>query len=322
MSAAIDIAGLDRERWLALRRQGIGSSDAPAIAGFDRYRSPFAVYVDKIEILDLVDTDNAAMEWGRRLEQVVAEKFADEHPELELTKPTVMYRHRDYAWMLASPDRIVTPVASGYGEVGLLEVKTTSHWRAGDWSDGPPNHVLIQVQHQLAVTGLGRAWVAALVDGRTYREYEVARDDAAIDALIAVEHSFWFDHVAARVPPPIDGSESTADAIRALYAHVRPASVIELPAHYGEILDELARTRASIKDAKGDERHLLNTIQAALGENEIGLIDGEVVCTWKETTSRRVNVERLRELYPDAAADCTELSRTRRFLLLKGPTGE
>lgn len=308
---AIPIDGLSRLDWLELRRQGIGSSDAPAIAGFDRWRSPYAVWVSKIEPA-LDDDAGDAAEWGNRLEEAVAQKFADD-TGLAVVRPSFMYRHPDHHWMLASPDRFVNDYETG--EVAVLEIKTTGTHLADDWADGPPAKVRVQVQHQLAVTGLERAYIAVLIGGRDYRPFELARDNDDIAALIAVEHAFWHDHVVPRVPPPIDGTESTSDAIRALYDRVRPESETDLDATVAAHIADLRHVRALIKDLESDERQHENEIKAALGDTEIGLVDGKVAVTWKQTRSRRVDLDRLRAEHPELAAELAIESVTRRFLL-------
>jgi putative phage-type endonuclease len=306
----IPIAQLSRAEWLEVRRQGIGSSDAPAICGFDRWRSPYAVWVSKIEP-PIDDDDSTAAEWGRRLEQVVAEKFYDEHGLTSCWQPTVMYRHPEHPWMLASPDRIVTWPD---GTDGLLEVKTTGSHMATDWADGPPARVRVQVQHQLAVTGLQRAHVAVLVGGQRYEDFEVPRDEDDIAAIIAVESEFWTRNVLERIPPPIDGSESTSDAIRALYARVRPDVEVDLPEYCRQVLADLRHTRALIKDMEVDERKFANEVKAVMGEAEVGLLDGAVAVTWRQTTARRVDIDRLRADHPEIAESCTIETTTRRFL--------
>ena len=51
----IPTAGMDRQEWLKLRKEGIGGSDAGAICGLNPYASPMSVYQDKtsLEISEL-----------------------------------------------------------------------------------------------------------------------------------------------------------------------------------------------------------------------------------------------------------------------------
>ena len=42
--------GMLREEWLALRKQGIGGSDAAAACGLSRWKSPLGLWLEKTEI--------------------------------------------------------------------------------------------------------------------------------------------------------------------------------------------------------------------------------------------------------------------------------
>ena len=47
MYETIPTAGMAREEWLRLRKNGIGGSDAGAVCGLNPYSSPMNVYRDK-----------------------------------------------------------------------------------------------------------------------------------------------------------------------------------------------------------------------------------------------------------------------------------
>src|SRR5262249_20341750 len=160
---------------LALRKQGIGSSDAAVILGLDRFRSPFELYLDKAGELPDDDDAGPAAHWGLRLEDAIATEFAERHQDLAVSKPPQMYRHAEHEFMLANPDRFTETKRGAGGEVGVLEIKTSR--LDDDWKEGPPDRTVIQVEHQLAVTELERAHVAVLLHGRVYADYLVHRDD-------------------------------------------------------------------------------------------------------------------------------------------------
>ena len=44
----ISTADMNRQEWLKARRAGIGGSDVSAIAGLNKWKSPVAVYLDKV----------------------------------------------------------------------------------------------------------------------------------------------------------------------------------------------------------------------------------------------------------------------------------
>jgi putative phage-type endonuclease len=264
----IDVDPEHRDAWLAQRRLGIGSSDAPAIVGLDRFRSPLAVWNEKLH--GSQQDDNAAMVWGRRLEAAVAEHYAAENGVV-LVKPSVMWRSREYPVAQANPDRIV--LTGQTAPHPILEIKTS---RVDDeWADdAPPARVRVQVQHQLGVTGAPWADVAVLLHGRTYRQFRVARDDAAIAWLFEFEASWWRTYVTTGAMPPVDGHPSTTDALRDLYAEVDRDQAVELDPAIVTAFEELERVRAEIKAAKGREAELRNRVVAALGTAGVGRHDG------------------------------------------------
>ena len=67
MTAAILAKTLDmpRDKWLELRRQGIGGSDAAAIMGLNPWKTPMDIWLEKTgEFLDDEEPENEKMYWG------------------------------------------------------------------------------------------------------------------------------------------------------------------------------------------------------------------------------------------------------------------
>ena len=56
---------MEREDWLALRRQGLGGSDAGAVCGLNPYTTSMDVFADKTGGRVFEDRDNEAMREGR-----------------------------------------------------------------------------------------------------------------------------------------------------------------------------------------------------------------------------------------------------------------
>ena len=189
--------GLTPEQ-LAERRNYLGATDASCIAGMG-LRSPWEIYLEKTGQLPSVEM-NDAMEWGLRLESVVAKKYADDHGEIEMSKPATMY-HAKHPWMAANLDYV-----SGAGRI--VEVKTASHYSAKQGgepgTDEVPSNYLIQVQHQMAVADLDTADIAVLIGASDYREYTVRRSDELIaDLIYGILEPFW-ERVQRRDPPGVD----------------------------------------------------------------------------------------------------------------------
>lgn len=102
--------------------------------------------------------------------------------------------------------------------LALLEMKTAHS--ADGW--GEPNTADIpvyyraQVQWQMLVTGVGKAFVALLIGGSDYREYVVERDEKDIAVMVEAGRRFMA-RLAAGDPPPIDDHHATLAALKRLH---------------------------------------------------------------------------------------------------------
>src|SRR5690554_2691682 len=169
MVIAANTLDMTREQWLEERRKGIGGSDAAAIAGLSRYRSPIQVYMDKLGLIEPPE-ENEAMYWGRKLEDIVAEEFSI-RTGLKVRRRNAILQHPEYPFMLANVDRLIVGKNEG------LECKTTSAYRADEWKDdGIPWEYAIQCYHYMAVTGYKAWWIAALIGGNQFIYKRIERD--------------------------------------------------------------------------------------------------------------------------------------------------
>lgn len=310
----------DREAWLAQRRLGIGSSDVAPILGMSNFSSAYSTWVDKVE--GLPEDDNDAMKWGRKLEAVVADEFAERHPEFLVVKPVVMFAHAEHAFMQANPDRILAPASKSL-EPGddplkpcaLLEIKTSNY--TDDWQENPPDYVLLQVQHQLAVMGLSKAYVALLMFGREYREWVIERDDATIALLIEHEAEFW-RRVVEKDPPAPDGSEATTDAVKWLYRDADPDAEFEGGERAAGLLRKRAAFKAEVTEAEKRVEAVENELRTMFGDRVHLLIDGEAAASWTPVRTERFDEKAFAADHPDLAAQYRKPSAYRRLNIKKG----
>jgi predicted phage-related endonuclease len=172
----------------------------------------------------------------------------------------------------------------------------------GRWDD-IPDHYRLQVQWQLAVTGLDNAFVAVmhLPFGRPrFETYELARDQALVDRLLADAERFWFDHVVAGVPPLADGHRATTAALAAAWTD--PASIPAVDVRsLSHVVDELRALRDARKRLDADIERDENLLKAALGTYTEGVIDGQVVVSWRPSTRHGLDTAALRADHPDLA---------------------
>jgi putative phage-type endonuclease len=320
ISFVCDLDTTTPAEWRKWRTTGIGGSDVGVIAGVSTYKdsSPYTIWAEK--------TGNGAtgvderfepewMRWGRLLEDPIAEEFT-RRTGIEAYPFRQMIRSDEYPFMIANVDRLTGPV----DEVdGVLEIKTTrfaDQWEIGE--DGavtvPPAY-LLQGQHYLAITTLDVVWFACLIGGQELRIAEVARNDALIGDLIAIEEDFWHK-VETRTPPAADGSLGTLTALRRQWVP-EPGKAAELDRLDGDALFAKRRHLESERKIVEDEIDEIDAaIMAALGDAEIGTVDGETVVTWRAAERVTLDSKAFKAQHPDLYK---EFSRTTSVRTLRFP---
>ncbi len=309
---------LPREEWLAVRRQGIGSSDAAAAVGINPYKSQLELWLEKtgrdasLPKLDPQDEESPAY-WGNILEPIVATHYTRRSGH-RVRRINAVLQHPDpkLPWMLANIDREVI----GSDDVQILECKTAGINGARLWKEGVPEYVQLQVMHQLAVTGKQAADVAVLLGGQHLEIHRIERDESMIARLIDLERLFW-DYVVSNTPPPADGTASAEAALRCLY-----------PEDNGQTLDfsqhtelattylELKAVRQSIALQETREAQLKQVLQQAMGEaTRAEFAEGYI--SWKKSKgSAGLDVERMLKDKPYLQARYSKTREgSRRFLI-------
>ncbi len=277
----------DRTAWLEWRRSGIGASDIAALLGISPWASPFSVWASKLALLpdDELDDDDPR-EFGRRAEAMVGPWFTD-RTGLALAGEQMWLTHPAEPWMMATPDALVVEAdrtehywSDPSDALGGLEIKT-DHGKP--WAEIPA-HYQAQGQWQMAVAGWPKVWFAVL-HGRRFRTYELERDQADIDYMTERARTFWHDHVLAKEPPEVDGSEATAAAIAAIYPTTTKGKAADIDTVAGA-LEMLAEAKVDAKDAEARESAAKGVLAWALKDAEIGLVAGNEVCTYKAQTRK------------------------------------
>lgn len=265
----------DRQKWLEARRTGIGSSDAPGVLGLPgvaNWTSPIKVYTDKL-MPDLEDVDSEPAKWGRILEpHIIAEFSRDLGRKAEPDQKLI--RSRRWPFMLATCD--ATQTADDKPDAGTLEVKATG-WRAGDWSDGIPDHVQVQAQHQLAVRDWEWGSVAVLLRGVQLQYCDIQRDEALIERIVEANRELW-ERFQRGEPPNPDGSESAREALKVLYPK-DTGEVITLSGEFSAIDDERSELAEKIKELQKRKEFLDQQIKGALGDATVGVCPNGVTYT-------------------------------------------
>lgn len=301
----ISIAGINRSSWLELRQKGIGGSDAGAILGLNKWKTPFQVYLDKTEpIAD--DEQSESAYWGITLEDLVAREFTKRTGK-KVRRNNRMLISSEYPWMLANLDREVV------GEDAILECKTTNAFMAKEWEgDEIPASYIIQIQHYLAVTGAKKAYVAVLIGGQKFIWKEIDRDEELIQTIIDLERGFWKDHVLKGVPPALDGSSAAEKYLKKKYALAEPGSSIDLKGEFNEQIEKYLGLQESIKELTAKANAIENLLKSEMGDNEAGFTPKYQVL-WKNVVAARFDSKAFKVQHPDLAERFMKEASSRRF---------
>lgn len=317
-----DTKTLTRQAWLEVRKHGIGSSDAAAAVGLNPYQSQLELWMDKtgrsnpwIQINP--DDETSPTYWGHILEPIVAAHYSKRTGfKVRRCNAVLQHPHPTLHFMLANIDREVI----GSPEAQILECKTAGINGARLWRDGVPEYVELQVLHQLAVTGKQAADVAVLLGGQDLKIYRIERDEQKIKKLIELEAHFW-QLVQNDMPPPVDGTESSEMALRALY-----------PEDSGETLDftqdlilsdlyrQLITLRESIAVDAAQAQLIKQQIQQAMGnasKAQLEGLSGSGFITWKKSADRiQLNQSALLQDHPELLQQYPMLVKgSRRFVV-------
>lgn len=293
------------------RRNHLGSSDAPAVVGLSPWRTPADVYYSKVYESD--DQTTEAMETGNRLEPAILD-FAAERLGVALRRNvSLVSGGRDEGILAANLDALVADRDEA------VEAKYVGPTAAAEWgSDGTdevPDHVNLQVQHQMYVADLDRVWVAAAIAGYRleWRLYVVPRSAAIIGALVDREIEFWRRHVTPRCPP-----ESSAPSIEVLKLLRRtPGSCVDLGEEAAALWLQREFAAEQRKNANADYEDATAKLLAMLGESEAGrLPDGRMLTYLSQRSAPRCDVKRLRAEHPELYGELVTES-TCRVLRLK-----
>ncbi len=263
--------------WHELRKGRIGGSMVGTIAGLNKWESAVtAFYKFTNQIPDEVP-DTAAMEWGRRLEDVIITKFEDEHPELKVHRNVGTWISKENDWQLANPDALL----ERDGELGVLEIKTAAY--KDDWVDQNgelmvPLYYQTQVQWYLATLGLKWAHVAVLFSGREYLEFEILADDfqQSVDLQLVKE---FLHQCEIMKPPAWDGSNSTYETVRRLHPEIDNTE-IEL----GDLGSDYLQALAQAEMATQRLTELKSRVLHEMGRAKTGTIGG-VARFWRRSRS-------------------------------------
>lgn len=257
----------DEQAWLQERVKDVTSTEVSALYGLSPYLSEFELFHQKKDGQVVRIEPNERMKWGTRLEAVIAHGAAEEQGwDIE---PMKVYMRDIEARIGSSFDFRIKSSSDG---PGILEIKNVDGIQyARNWIDDgqgnieAPEHIELQVQHQMEVADINWCAIVALVGGNTQKVVFRNRDRAIGQDIRQRVTSFWDSINAGRTPSP----DYTMDAdfiIKQLRGSAQEGLVAEADAELQDLIKQYAFASKESKDMDAVAKQYKAQILERIGE--------------------------------------------------------
>lgn len=255
--------------WLELRKHDITSTESAALFGMSPYATAFEVWHRKHSALETEITKNERMSWGNRLEFAIAYGIAEERGwEIE---PMKDYMRLPDERIGASFDFRILNLPDGPAHLEIKNVDSLAfrdNWSDEDGEMAAPDHIQMQVQHQMMVSGYSRAFVGALVGGNRHVVIEYERRDDVIRGIRQRIAKFWKSVDAHDEPPPVMPED--AEAVIRLHQYAEPGKVIDASTNPTilNLVEKYQEAKRQEKSRKEEADVLKAELLIAIGDGE------------------------------------------------------
>jgi len=306
--SGVDVSGMSYEDWLEKRKSSIGGSDAGAIMGYvGKWGSPLTVFLVKKGLYIPPKEMSPAAKRGKKLEPVVRDDIIEDYPGITVEKIPYMLYHPEYPFISANLDGVISCPAGTVIDgkaiegIGGLEIKTSkSGYGYGD-NEIPDGHYC-QVQHYMAVTGLGWFVLAVYFMEDEYEEtryYVVCRNDEFIDMLIKKEAEFWRKHMETGEWPAAIGIDAEEEMVTGMFTG---GDTIVFDESEREFCRKYAEAHQKEKEAKDEKDRCSVEIKAAIvrkqsggKEKKISAMAGKYSVSWSRFERSDIDRDALRK---------------------------
>lgn len=223
-----EVIAIENEgQWLAERVKDVTSTEVSALYGLSPYTTEFELFHQKRDGIVVRIPENDRMKWGKRLEAPIAHGVAE-----------------DMGWNIAKLDVYMRDVEARIGSSFDFEIKSASDGRGileiknvaelqykrkwiddGNGNIEAPEHIEMQIQHQMEVSGYEWCALVVLVGGNTPKVVYRNRDREIGADLRRTVEGFW-QRVETNTPPSADYSRDAA-FIGQLYSQVRTGEIFD-----------------------------------------------------------------------------------------------
>ena len=268
------ITTTNEAEWLQLRAKDVTSTESAALFGMSPYITRFELWHNKRAGQKSEFTTNDRMTWGNRLEGAIALGIAQDHG-WEITPMKDYWRDPDLR-IGSSFDFMITNLP----EPAHLEIKNVDYlafrdgWIEDDFGLQAPEHIEMQVQHQMAVSGFKTSYIGALVGGNRTVLIKRERDEEVIAAIKHRIAEFWKSVDEGHEPAPVMPED--ADAVIRLNQYAQPGKILDASndANIAALVAKIKDAKAIKANADEDEKRYKAELFEAIGDAERVLING------------------------------------------------
>lgn len=262
------------EQELERRRPVVGASEVGLLFGLPAFggRTVSDLWYEKKFGTVRGGSGNASTQLGTKLEPVVLE-WAQER----IGQPIVDRQK----WVVVGNNG-ATLDGRVIDDGPVVEAKTSGVlWRADDnWgldgSDEVPENYLLQVQAQMLVTGAELAYLAALIGGRGFAMFEIARHGGLQDAIRDKSQEF-ISSLAGEVPPENPPQLETLKRLRR-----QPNKVMPRSDEFEQLRVQLEEAKATAKESDTKAFELQQRLLAMFGDAEAVECNGGLMTFYEQ----------------------------------------
>ena len=237
----------DKQSWLENRLLDVTSTEVSALFDLNPYQTEFELYHQKKDKVVVNIDDNERMAWGRRLEDSIALEFADRN-KFKVEQFDVYMRNPDTRMGSSFDYKIVSEE-----EPMILEIKNVDalayrkNWiEHNEDNIEPPEHIALQLQHQLEITGYNVGYIVALVGGNTMKVVKSKRDPEIGKLLTEKVKNFW-QRIKTNTPPDVDYTRDSQYIMKNLCNQADASTILNADPEMDQLIADYIAVNAEYK---------------------------------------------------------------------------
>jgi len=301
------------------RKKGIGGSDAAAICGLSKWKTPVDIYLDKINENIIEEEPRDEFDRGNALESFVLGLFSNKiGKEVKIKKEPIKSEKNDF--MFANIDGILEE------EKALVEFKTSNYSNKQEWeeifSDKVPNDYLIQCHHYMnVVPNIEKVYIPVLFGSENLlnmtvimvnhlgvkptlemfhdfdfnlKIYEVKKHLNLGKKIEEIEQDFWINNVQKKVPPMWKKREDLIN----LFPEATEKEVIARQDDI-EIISEINKKKKEMEEIEKEiEERKIYLCGRMKDASILKTPEGSILATWKNQERKTFDVKKFSKKNP------------------------